>query len=324
MSKIFHKIAAKLSHKDHHSSTTDPTNTVQQPTMGNQSSSSSSGSSARDERSEPQLTAKIGNLSVHDNEKTAPTAGEAVTETQQGDTAVAKTEDYSARAATEVHRDEEIERQQVEERLSKDESFREEPVIRERVHHEYTHVDKTQVERIHDRTEIRTVIQPIIEERHVGEDWRAVDDGVTVREYGAHEFDASTVDKLRARHEAAQAQGGREEFETHKHISDERPDITVRERTRVVEQVLPVIERVIYVPQRVERSKDEAGQMQGEAVVHDTSMQAPSTTVGTTTTSSSSYSSGGAMGGVVAPVVESEWTKHHTCDDEAQTPAATI
>eukprot|EP00953_Heterococcus_sp_UTEX-ZZ885_P016281 9162-Heterococcus_DN1.PRE.2 len=135
------------------------------------------------------------------------------------------------------------------------EVIREAPIVRERIHEQITEVDKTRIEEERVRTEVVQCVQPIKDERRVKEDVKRVDHGLEVRETGKSGLDESALAELeRRRQEVASGAGTTREAETTK-IS-ERPDVVKKSQTRVIEQVVPVIERDVYVPHRVENYKE--------------------------------------------------------------------
>jgi hypothetical protein len=144
----------------------------------------------------------------------------------------------------------------ISDRLGSNQTLSEAPVVKERIHESYEHADKTQVEEVHDKTEVRTVVQPVIDEQHKTMDQRRVDEGVEIHEHGQRGLDADAEAQLRARRDEIARQAGTEHTEDHTNISA-RPDVNVQERTHVVEQVQPVVERDIYIPHKVEHHKKE-------------------------------------------------------------------
>jgi hypothetical protein len=165
----------------------------------------------------------------------------------------------------------------ISDRLSSNQTLSEAPVVKERIHESFEHADKTQVEEVHDKTEVRTVVQPVIDEQHKSMDARRVDEGVEIHEHGSRGLDADAEAQLRARRDEIARQGGTEHTEDHTHISA-RPDVNVQERTHVVEQVQPVVERDIYIPHRVDHHKKEV-EIHHHAPVMGGTRMAPAVTV---------------------------------------------
>jgi hypothetical protein len=165
----------------------------------------------------------------------------------------------------------------ISDRLSGNRALEEAPVVKERIHESYEHADKTQVEEIYDKTEVRTVVQPVIDEQHRNLDTQRVDEGVEIHEHGQRGLDAETEAQLRARREEIARTGGSTHDEEHIQVN-ERPDVNVQERTHVVEQVQPVVERDIYIPHHVEHHKKEV-EIHHEAPVMGGTRVAPAVTV---------------------------------------------
>jgi len=144
----------------------------------------------------------------------------------------------------------------ISDKLTRDATIDEAPVVKERIHDHYDHVYKSHVDEVRDRTKIETLIQPVLDEQHNREDIRRVDEGEYIREHGQAGLDANAEAQLRARREEVARQGGTEYSETRRDIN-ERPAVAVSEHTHRIEQVQPVVERDIYNPHRVEHHKRE-------------------------------------------------------------------
>lgn len=128
------------------------------------------------------------------------------------------------------------------------------PVVQEKVHNEYEHIDKTKVEEIHDRTEVVQTIQPIHEEKTESTDRSTVDHGTEVHEHGKSGLTAGTEAELAARREDVKEQysSSHDEKVTER---EERPDIERNDHLNVVEEIVPVVEREVYRPHEVEHTK---------------------------------------------------------------------
>lgn len=132
--------------------------------------------------------------------------------------------------------------------------IREAPIVKERIHEKTTEVDKTRILEEKVRTEVVQRVQPIKEEQRQQEDVRRVDHGVEVREHGKSGLDQGALDELEKRRQEVVSKAGTTRDATTERIS-ERPDVVQKERLQVVEQVVPVVERDVYVPHRVEHEK---------------------------------------------------------------------
>lgn len=165
----------------------------------------------------------------------------------------------------------------ISDKLSGNRAMEEAPIVKERIHESYEHADKTQVEEIRDQTEVRTVVQPVLDEQHKSQDTQRVDEGVAIHEHGERGLDGNTEAQLRARREEIARTGGTERSEEHTQISD-RPDVNVHERKNVVEQIQPVVERDVYIPHQVEHHKKEI-EIHHEAPVMGGTRVAPAVTV---------------------------------------------
>lgn len=165
----------------------------------------------------------------------------------------------------------------ISDKLSGNRALEEAPVVKERIHESYEHQDKTQVEEIREQTEVRTVVQPVLDEQHRSQDTQRVDEGVEIHEHGQRGLDANTEAQLRARREEIARTGGTERTEEHTNIS-ERPDVNVHDRKNVVEQIQPVVERDVYIPHQVEHHKKEI-EIHHEAPIMGGTRVAPAVTV---------------------------------------------
>jgi hypothetical protein len=134
------------------------------------------------------------------------------------------------------------------------EVVREAPLIKERIHEETTVVDKTQIEKDVRKTVVQQVVQPIREKEQRSQDVKTIDKGREVREHGQAGLDQDTKAELERRKQEVAAKLQTERDHETKKVS-ERPDVIRNEQVKVVEQVIPVLEKDIYVPHRVEEEK---------------------------------------------------------------------
>jgi hypothetical protein len=161
------------------------------------------------------------------------------------------------------------------------------PIVAERVHDQYEHIDKTRVEELHDRTEVVQTVQPVYDEKTEATQRSVQDHGVEVHEHGQAGLDTRTEAELAAKRE----QIAREHRSTHDEHTTERslrPNVDVQSRTTVIQevslrypcvvsllqicllgllikssfpqptlvsQVVPVLERDIYRPHEIEHTK---------------------------------------------------------------------
>jgi hypothetical protein len=147
------------------------------------------------------------------------------------------------------------------------------PIVKERIHEHYEHVDKTSVQEAHERIQVEQVVQPIVDERHEHVKVRSEDHGLEVHEHGRAGLDAETEAELEARRRKVAATGGTkvDRVETR---TTERPDIDVTSRTHTIEQVIPVAEIDIYKPERIEHHKREVEIYHDQAEILGTKVRA--------------------------------------------------
>jgi hypothetical protein len=134
------------------------------------------------------------------------------------------------------------------------EVIREAPLTAVHIHEQETIVDKTKVEEERIKTEVVQKVQPIHDEERRAEQVKTVDHGTEIRHQGSSGIDAATQAELERRRKELEATTGATKDVTRKEIS-ERPEVVRNEQTRVIEQVVPVLDKDIYVPKREEHEK---------------------------------------------------------------------
>lgn len=140
--------------------------------------------------------------------------------------------------------------------VTKDDNTRvwEAPVEKTRIHERVEEVDKTRIEEQRVRTEVQQVVQPIQDTQRRQEEVRSVDHGTEVREHGSAGLDSKTEAELKRRRDELAREGGTVRDKEVKQ-TNLRPDVEKKEFVNTVEQVVPVIEKDIYVPKKVEHEK---------------------------------------------------------------------
>jgi uncharacterized protein YdaT len=128
------------------------------------------------------------------------------------------------------------------------------PIVQEKVHDLYENIDKTQVQEVHDRTEVVQTVLPVMDTKTEVTERSTIDHGIEVHEHGKTGLTASTDLKLAANREEIKQQ-----YEsTHDSAVTERearPDLQKTEQLNIVEEIVPVIHRDIYRPHEIEHVK---------------------------------------------------------------------
>jgi hypothetical protein len=110
------------------------------------------------------------------------------------------------------------------------------PIVKQHVHDTYEHVDKTQVEEVHELTQVVQIVQPIRQEVRLEGDQSIVDHGTEVHEHGASGLDSATETELALRRQKVAYAAKTEHYESHQETSA-RPAVAVKELVHIIEEV---------------------------------------------------------------------------------------
>jgi hypothetical protein len=110
------------------------------------------------------------------------------------------------------------------------------PIVKQHVHDTYEHVDKTQVEEVHELTQVVQIVQPIKEEVRLKSDQKVVNDGTEVHEHGVSGLDSATEAELALRRQKVVEAAKTEHYESHEEVSA-RPAVAVKELVHIIEEV---------------------------------------------------------------------------------------
>lgn len=138
--------------------------------------------------------------------------------------------------------------------MASKETVKEAPLTAVHVHENTEVVDKTRVEQERIKTEVVQKIQPIHAEERKATEVKTVDHGTEVRTHGSSGINAETQAELERRRKELAATTGTTREATKTHTSA-RPDVVTNEQTKVVEQVIPVLDKDVYIPKREEHEK---------------------------------------------------------------------
>lgn len=130
------------------------------------------------------------------------------------------------------------------------------PVVQERVHDLYTHVDKTQVDEIRSHLDVVQTVQPIVAKETQKATHEVKDGGLHVMEHGTAGLTEEVEAELRRKREKIAADHASTQDETRTETSD-RPEVRVSHRLTRLEQVVPVVERDVYRPHEIEHFRRE-------------------------------------------------------------------
>jgi hypothetical protein len=153
------------------------------------------------------------------------------------------------------------------------------PVVKETVRDEYQHNVQPVVQKEHDRTEIKPVVQPLKDNQVHDTQVHTKQRQDQFREVGQDEkLAAETEEKLRLDRERIAAQGGRQhEKDTHT-FTENAPQVSHTERKHVIEEVQPVVERDVLRPHVVEEQQNVFIHHKEAPVLHETKVN-PTMTV---------------------------------------------